>query len=345
MLDLRKLSDEETFAVRKQVIRLIEQGKERKEIEKDVGVYQTRISQIVKLYEEGGTEGLRPKQRGRKKNNNQILVIEEEKEIRKIIINKTPDQYKFGFVLWTREAIRLLIKEIFGKNCTLQTISNYMKKWGFTCQRPTKRASSQDVERVQHFMNCEYPEIVKKAKEENAQIFWGDETGINNQPFNQRGYSLKGVKPVLKIEAKREKINMISAISNQGNLRFMCYEENMTQQLLIEFMRRLVRSTNRKIFLILDNLKVHHGRIVKKWLSEHKDEIEVFYLPPYSPELNPDEYLNNALKQSVHKGIPPKTKQDLKHKTHKFMRTLLKNTNQVLAFFRHEKVAYQLSTF
>ena len=133
---------------------------------------------------------------------------------------------------------------------------------------------------------------------------------------------------------------MISALDSQGSVRFMLYEDSMNQQRLIAFMRNLIRRANQKIFLILDNLKVHHGKLVAKWLAKHKDKIELFFLPPYAPESNPDEYLNHALKLSVHSGDLPRTSSDIRHKTESFMRILQRNRSNVSAFFRHPSLSY-----
>ena len=125
---------------------------------------------------------------------------------------------------------------------------------------------------------------------ENADIYWGDETGISNCEIVERGFSPKGRPPVLPVETKRQRVNMISAVSSQGNVRFMVYQDTMNQQRLIRFMERLIHGSKRKVFLILDNLKVHHGKLVSAWLKKHTDKIEVFFLPAYAPEYNPDEY-------------------------------------------------------
>ena len=136
---------------------------------------------------------------------------------------------------------------------------------------------------------------------------------------------------------------MISALSSQGKVRFMVYQDTMNQQRLIRFLERLVRSSERKVFLILDNLKVHHGKLVAAWLEKRKDKIEVFFLPPYAPEYNPDEYLNHALKRSVHSGQLPYTSVDISHKIRSFMRNLQHHPNSVSNFFRHPLLSYLLS--
>ena len=189
-------------------------------------------------------------------------------------------------------------------------------------------------------MNETYPAIAAKAKKEGAEIYWGDETGINNQEYHVRGFAPKGQTPTVPSFSKIEKINMISAINNKGTCRFMCYEDSMNQQRFIEFMKRLIHDAEKKVLFIVDNLRVHHGKVVQQWLGEHQDEIEVFYTSPYSPEINPDEYLNHNLKQSVHSGKLPLDKKDLKQKTHSFMRMLQKNPQKVRKLFDHKNLSY-----
>ena len=111
-------------------------------------------------------------------------------------------------------------------------------------------------------------------------FYWGDETGLRNCENYERGFSLKGQPPVLPVETKKVRLNMISALDSQGSVRFMLYEDSMNQQRLIAFMRSLIRKADRKIFLILDNLKVYHGKPVVKWLARHKDRIELFFCRP-----------------------------------------------------------------
>jgi transposase len=342
-IDLRKTHPASLKEKKEQVIRLKQKGYTGREIEDLTQVSENQVSKIWRAFVKGGTKAINPKKRGRKKGEGQLLSSDQEKEIRKIIIDKTPEQVKLNFMLWTRQAIAELIERLYSIKVPLRSITNYLKRWGFTCQRPTKRAYVQDEVRVARFKEKEYPAIVRRAREENAEIYWGDETGIDNQEHYERGFAPKGQPPVLNVVTKRERINMISAITNKGSLKFMIYDEKMTQQKLIEFMERMITDSTKKIFLILDNLKVHHGKIVKAWLDEHKTEIEVFYIPPYSPELNPDEYLNHALKLHVHSGIRPGSKQEIRDKTHKFMHRLTYYTEEVCAFFRHSNVRYVIS--
>ena len=142
------------------------------------------------------------------------------------------------------------------------------------------------------------------------------------------------------VETKRQWVNRISAVNSQGKVRFMVYQDTMNQQRLIRFPERLVCASERKVFLILDSLKVHHGKIVAAWLGKHKDKIEVFFLPPYAPEYNPNEYLNHALKIFVHSGQLPYTMEDISHKIQSFMRKLQHRPSLVSSFFRHPAISY-----
>lgn len=155
-----------------------------------------------------------------------------------------------------------------------------------------------------------------------------------------RGYAPKGKPPVVKIEAQKFKINMLSAVSKRGKLRFMLYKDNMKSNNLIDFMRRLITDSKKKVFLILDNLRVHHSTKVTEWVEKHKDKIELFYLPPYAPEYNPDELVNSDLKRSVGQKISPHSADELEKNVRSHLRDLQNNSSKVAAFFNAERTSY-----
>ncbi len=204
-----------------------------------------------------------------------------------------------------------------------------MRKWGFSPQKPKKRAYEQSPKAVKQWLETKYPAIKSRAKDEGAEIHWGDETGIKNNCNHGRSYSPKGRMPVKKSMSKRFSINMISALSNQGLLRFMMYDETMTARVLLRFLKRLIEDAGRKVFLVLDNLRVHHAKLVKAWLEKHIYEIEIFYLPAYSPGLNPDEYLNADLKAGIRSAAPARSKSDLKGKVCCHMRMLQRRSERI----------------
>lgn len=338
--DARKLNQQAQYELRKQVVRLREKGLDNKAISEIVGLSQCHISTICKKYERGGLDAIKPGLRGRRHGAQRELTSEQEIHIQKLLVDKTPDQLKLSFALWTRDAVRLAIKQIYGRDLPLRTITDYLKRWGFTPQKPTKRAYEQNPKLVAQWHETVYPGIQARAKQEKAEIHWGDETGIQNDAYNAKGFAPKGKTPVVRINATKSRVNMISSITNRGKVRFMLYKENMTSQVLIKFMSRLIKGADRKVFLILDNLRVHHSKVVKTWLEENKEQIEVFYLPSYSPELNPDEYLNGDLKHCIRSGLPARTEKELTKKTRSFMRKLQNRPKHVSNYFKHPKIAY-----
>ena len=339
-IDARTHSPETQYEIRKQVIRLRKQGIPNKVLAEGVGISVGRASKIWRSYVKEGSKAIKPGIRGRRTGEKRTLTIEQEAQVRRDLIDKTPDQLKLPFALWTRDAVKLLIKQRFNLEMPIRTVGEYLKRWGFTPQKPVKRAYEQSSEAVKKWLKTDYPLIASRVKEEKAEIHWGDETGIQTGANRVRGFAPKGEKPVVNVIVKKSHVSMISAITNQGKVRFMMYRDAMNSELLIKFMTRLIKDAGRKVFLILDNLRVHHGKNVKQWLGEHKDQIEVFYLPSYSPELNPDEYLNSNLKTKVHSGIPIRNRKDLEMKTRSFMRTLMKRPAHVRSYFKHPKVDY-----
>ena len=207
-------------------------------------------------------------------------------------------------------------------------------------QKPKKKAYEQNSKAVNKWLIEEYPSIVKKSKKEKSEIHWVDETGIRNNSQYGRSYAPIGKTPTKQTMAKRITLNMISTVTNQGKVRFMTYEGTMNSQRFIIFLKRLINGAQRKIFLILDNLKVHHSKIVKAWASKMIDKIELFFLPLYSPEINPDEYLNNDLKSGIGLKATPRNTKQMKSNVKSHMIFLQKNPKRVAKFFHHKSIKY-----
>jgi len=338
--DARKLSAEVQEEKRKQAIRLHKKGLRYKEIAELVGVHFETIGKWVRVYKAEGIKGVALKVRGRKAGSGRALTADQEKEIQGLITDTTPDQLKLAYALWTRKAVKEIIEEKLGIKLAVRTVGDYLSQWGFTPQKPLKRAYEQNPAKVKKWLDEEYPEIKAKAKQENAEIYWGDETGLRSDTQHGRSYAPKGKTPAIRLSAKRTSSNMISAVSNQGKVRFQVYGGMMNAGRLIGFLKRLTKDAKRKVILILDNLRVHHAKVVKAWLAKHKDKIEVFYLPAYSPEPNPDEYLNCDLKEGVHSRSPARNNEQLKKKIISHMRMLQKKPARVMKYFNHPKINY-----
>lgn len=338
--DARKIKPEELYERRKQAVMLYRRGHKRCEIAPIVGVSAYTVGQWIKAWEEGGQAALKVRAKGRPKGLYRKLLPHEEAELRRTITDRCPDQLKLPFALWTRQAVQTLIKQKWSVDLTLQAVGNYLRSWGFTPQKPIRRAYERNDERVRIWLQDEYPSIASRAQKKNAEIHWGDETGLRSDDVNGRSYAPKGRTPIQRVKGSCERLNMISTVTNRGKMRFMFYRETMTTQLLIRFLKRLIRSCDRKVFLILDNLRVHHSKVLKAWLAENKVFIEIFYLPSYSPDLNPDELLNSDLKSALSKKPESKCKGELETHAKAHMRSIQRQPAHIKKFFQKESVRY-----
>ncbi|PSJ47417.1 IS630 family transposase [Zobellella endophytica] len=339
-IDTRKLSSELQQHNRNLAIRMFNSGHSRQQIAEVLDVHYGTVCRWIRGYQQQGETGFQLGKRGRRTGEDRLLTPAQEDTLQQLLREKCPDQLNLPFALWSRPAIKALIWQRWRVKIATRTLSTYLARWGFTPQKPAKQAYEQCDKAVQQWLDTTYPFIQARAKLHYAEIFWGDETGIKNQCQHQRGFAPKGQTPVVRLNAKRFSVNMMSAINNQGKVRFMVYEETMTTKVLLRFFKRLIASSRKKVFLILDNLRVHHAKLVRSWLEKHKQEIEVFYLPSYSPELNPDEYLNGDLKQGIRASSPARSHQDLKAKVTRHMKGLQNKPDRVKKYFKHPLIRY-----
>jgi len=338
--DMRSLSREARHERRVQVIRLRAAGHSYDEIALQTGLSRTGVFDICKRYATEGSSGLRDKAGGRQIGEKRLLSAEQEREVRRLICDKTPDQLKMPYALWTRGAVSQLIEHRFGIAIAVRTMGKYLARWGFSPQKPLRRAYEQSPAAVKKWLEEQYPIIAARARFEGAEMHWGDETGLRSDDVRGRSYAPKGETPVIRINNKREGLSIISTVTNKGEMRWKMFEGAMNADILIDFMGRLIKGAARKIFLILDNLRVHHCKPVKAWLAERFDQIEVFYLPSYSPELNPDEMANADIKQAVTTKAPARTKLQLVKATVSHLRRVQKTPERVRKYFEHEPVRY-----
>jgi len=307
---------------------------------KAVGVSREQVVRWCRRYEKGGWEALRAGIRGRRPGEQKALKGWQCSAVIRTISEKMPDQLKMPFVLWSRAAVRDLIAERFGVTLALTTMGNYLREWGFTPQKPVRKAYEQRSAEVARWVKKEYPKIAKRAREAGAEIYWADETKVTNEVHAGRSYAPAGQTPVVRETARKLKTNMVSAVTNRGSVRFMTYTSKMSQNKYICFLARLCESASQKVYVIADNLSVHHGKKVKAWAEENKDKIELYYIPSYSPELNPDECLNRDLKRNVHSKRAPRTTHELKVNVIGFMRMLQKSADRVKRYFSGRHVSY-----
>ena len=338
--DFRSVDDTTRDAIRKRAIALVKQGMKNKEVAAIFGVSGNSITTWLKKFKSQGTQGLVGAKRGAKSENKKLLSSSQEKQIQNWITDKMPDQLKLPFALWTRKAVKELIERELNIVIAITTTGDYLRSWGFSPQKPKKKAYEQNSKAVKKWLAEDYPQIKKRAKSENAEIHWVDETGVRNNSQHGRSYAPIGKTPVRLSMGKRLSTNMISSVTNQGKVAFMIYSGTMNADRFLKFLRQLIKSRDRKVYLILDNLRVHHSKIVKNWVEKNKRSIELYYLPSYSPEKNPDEYLNCDLKEGLSQKPAPRTQKKLVSHVEEHMSMLQNNQQRVKKYFKHKDINY-----
>src|SRR5687768_8968620 len=338
--DGRSIPDAALEVLRERAVAMHEAGNSQLAIAAALGVHKNTVHQWLKGWRVAGAAALKAKKRGRRHEAQRLLDASQTAAVQQLMIEHTPDQVGLPFALWGREAVRGLARARFGVTLALRTVSDYLRRWGFTPQRPVKRALERQDAAIQAWLAEHYPKIAARAKAEGAAIHWGDETGISNQAVHGRSFAPKGQTPVLRRPATRRTLSMISAVTNRGTLRFMLYEGALNAGLFLTFLQRLVRSARGKVFLIVDKLKVHKAGKVEAWVAAHRDRIALFFLPAYAPEHNPDEFLHSELKRSLGRRPAARDKAGLERRLRGYLRRLQRQPERVRAFFQAPTTRY-----
>lgn len=251
-----------------------------------------------------------------------------------------PDQLKLPFGLWTREAVQQLIQNKYEIELSRWQVGRYLKSWGYTPQKPISKAFEQKPEKVKEWLEKEYPAIKKRAVKENAVIYFGDETGMRSDHQAGRSYAPAGETPVIKKTGQRFSLNMISAISNKGHLQFMIIDGRFNSEVFETFLKQMIKYSRQKVYFVTDGHPAHKTKKLNEWLSANKNKIEVFFLPPYSPELNPQEYVNQDVKTNVIGKKRPINKAQMRSNVEGFMNNRKNDKKQVQKYFHVSHVRY-----
>ena len=302
------------------------------------GITERGVNKIWAIYKQGGKRALRSKKRGIQGGNK--LKKDQAYQVRQLIKDKLPDQLKLPFGLWTREAVQQLIAIKYGVELSRWQVGRYLKKWGYTPQKPIKKAFEQKPEKVQKWLEQEYPSIKRRAVREKAVIYFGDETGCRSTHQAGRSYAPKGKTPMIMATGKRFTVNMISAISNRGHLQFMLMDAGFNSEVFQTFLEQMIKYSKQKVFFITDNHPAHKTKKLNQWLEDNKKKIEVLFIPAYSPELNPQEYLNQDLKTNIIGKKRAINKEQLKKNINNFMSKRKKDKPQVKKYFHHRHAQY-----
>jgi transposase len=317
-------------------VRRIEEGGSPEVVIKALGMNRRTVYRWIALYREGGTEALKAKPlsgRPLKLNGAQLRWIY------RTIVTRNPLQLRFPFALWTREMVKELIERKYGIRLSVVSVGRLLKKLGLSCQKPLMRAFQQDPVIVEQWIEEDYPKIQQLARREKAEIYFEDEAGIRSDHHAGTTWGIKGRTPVVRTTGARFSVNMISAITSKGAMRFMTYTGKMKASLFCEFLKRLIYNAPGKIFLILDGHPVHRSSHVKKFVETTEGKLRLFYLPPYSPELNPDELAWNNVKGKIGRSSI-KGPDDFQEKVRHHLKSLQRTPAKIRNFFNEPNLRY-----
>jgi transposase len=337
--DFRSLSPDAQEVIRRQAVKAVREGKSQTETANQFGISRQAVNGWMKVYTAQGATGLKAKTRGRPKGKGRLQPWQAGKIVQSIE-GRCPDQLHLPFYLWTRQAVAELIERRYGIRLSVWTVGRLLNNWGFTPQKPVRKAYEQDPKAVKRWLEEEYPAIAKLGKALKAVILWGDEMGIRSDHQSGTTYGRKGHTPVIPGTGARFRCNMISAISNRGKMAFMVFRGRFNGKVFIHFLNRLLRQMPGGIILIVDSLPAHKEAKVKEWLERNQKRIQMFFLPIYSPELNPDEMLNQDVKANAVGRKRPQTQQEMIMNVRGYLWSRQRRPEHVKRYFCKETVRY-----
>lgn len=335
--DARKMDHKSLEELRIRAVQQVHSGESPELVTKVLGLNRWTIYSWLARYRSGGWDALRAKKiPGRPK----TLTARQIKWVYDTVTLKNPLQLKFEFALWTRGMIRVAIFKKFGIKLSLASIGRLLAQLGLSCQKPLFRAFQQNSSLVAQWLDKEYPKIKSLAKKLKADVFFEDEAGVRSDFHSGRTWAPVGKTPVVRVTGARFGFNIISAVSPRGEMRFMVVHGSVGAKQFCEFLKRLMHNARRKVFVIVDGHPAHKAKLAKKLVESYKGNLRLFYLPPYSPELNPDEQVwndlkNNALGRSIITGPDQFKEKALSH-----LKALQRNPGKVRSFFQMPETRY-----
>ncbi len=338
--DARHLTDEALQVLRLRALHGIELGYSEVDLAELLGVCHETISRWWSAYSAEGMTSLPGGRTGRPPGSGRFLSEVQAERIWQCIDYYSPEQLGIPQALWTRRAVRDLIQKEFAIHLAERTVGQYLRRWGYTSKKPARHSRHQDPDEVEQWLLETYPAVEEQAERENAEILWTDEVGVAADHHPACGYAREGERATIEMPGPHIRVNQISAISNEGSVRFMTYKGSLNAAVFLLFLQKLVVGASRKILLIADRLQAHKTPEVVAWVEAHKEQIEVVNLPAYEPEMNPVEYLNNDLKGTVNKAGLPDDKGTLYTRIVSFMDDLASVPKHVISYFLHPWVQY-----
>jgi len=336
-IDGRKLSHAKLEEIRFKAVKAVQRGQAPTVVAREMGLYANRIFVWLASYRAGGWDALRARKgTGRPKR----LTGRQIQWIYITVTMKNPLQLKLPFALWTRSQIRTVVYRKFKMRLSLSSIGRLLAQLGLTCQKPLFRAYQQNPSLVEQWLKREYPKIRAMAKREGAEIFFEDESGVRSDFHSGTTWAPRGKTPVVRVTGQRFSLNMVSAISPKGSLRFMVVRGGVGARVFIEFLKRLMQGRRRPAFLIVDGHPAHRSKSVRSYVDSLGGKLKLFFLPPYSPELNPDEFVWNDVKNNGVGRTLVHGPRDLHRAVVGRLRYLQKSPEIVRSFFQAPDTCY-----
>jgi transposase len=336
--DARKLDHKTLEEMRMRAVKRIQDGESPEIIARVLGVDRSTVYGWLARYRRGGWNGLKAKPlsgRPPKLDGKKLRWVYD------TVTKKNPLQLKFAFALWTREMVAKLIKDKFHIVLSAVSVGRLLAQLGMTCQKPLHRAQERDEALVQQWLKKDYPEIKKMAQKQCADIYFGDAAHIRSDHHAGRTWGKRGETPIVEATGARHGMSLISAISSRGHMRFMIKQQGgVNAAVFIEFLKRLIAGAERTIFLIVDHGPAHIARKTRAFVESLNGSLRLFYLPPYSPDRNPDELVWKHLKADTVGRMAIASKDDFKAKVRSSMRQLQNNPEKISSFYQKPSLRY-----
>jgi transposase len=338
-MDARTLEPSALHLLRRQVVQAVRGGMSQTDAAHIFRASLRAVSKWRRLAREGGLRALTLKRRGRRPGEGR-LNAKRAGRIRSLIVGKLPDQLKLPFYLWTRAAVASLIAREYGIEVSLVTVGRYLRAWGLSPQKPVRRAYERNDVAIARWLKQEYPMLARQAKREHAAIYWSDEMGLRSDHVTGTSYAPVGHTPVIRATGQRFGCNMISAITNKGALAFMVFQGKFKAPVFAEFMKRLLKQIDGRIYLIVDGHPVHRSGAATRFAAIHSSRLRLIRMPGYCPELNPDELLNQDVKTNGLGKSRPTNRTELMTTVRSHLYRRQKQPQVITNLFREKHVRY-----
>ncbi len=324
--DARKLDHGTLEALRTRAVRSVQEGASPETVAQTLRVRIRTVYGWLTRYRQGGWDGLKAKPL---------------QWIYRAVVDKNPQQLKFAFALWTRPMVAALIKRQCGITLAANSVGRLLAQLGITPQKPLYRALERDESLVKKWLRREYPKIKRMAQIQEADIYFGDAARFRADHHAGRMWGKKGATPLVKTTGSRHGLSLLSAITSKGHRRFMIKDKGgVNADVFIAFLKRLLVGAPRPIFLIVDGGPAHRAKKTKDFVATLGERLKLFYLPPYSPDSNPDELVWKHLKADTVGRMAVTDKADFKSKVLASMRSLQKNPEKTRAFYQKPSLRY-----